>query len=141
MSKIKALSLIVIFAALSFFVTPIFWPMSNSGMHPTSMQLPFLILLSVIESLSFGIGVWFLVEGKKVLSAPGAVSKSLVRWTYVSICWMLLTWWPHDNLHKVNGENLQGLIYIEYGFHVTLIIAAVIAANFFLKVLRQKPQN
>jgi len=29
-----------------------------------------------------------------------------------------------------NGENLQGLIYIEYTFHATLILAGVILARF-----------
>ncbi len=37
----------------------------------------------------------------------------------------------HDNLHKVNGMNIQGLLYIEYAFHVTIIIAGVILAYAF----------
>jgi hypothetical protein len=140
MSKTKAIVLIVLVTAASFLVTPLLWPMPVGGMQPTAGQLPFFILMAVIESLSFGIGVWFVIEGKKALAAASGVSKSLVNWTYLAICWSLLSWWPHDNLHKVNGENLQGLIFIEYGFHATLIIAATIIAYFFIKVLNARKQ-
>jgi len=140
MSKIKAASLIIVITALSFLVTPKIWPMAAGGMRPTAMQLPFFILLSVIESLSFGVGVWFVIEGKKVLSAQAAASKKLITWAYLAAAWSLLSWWPHDNFHKANGENLQGLIYIEYGFHVTLIIAATILGVFFIRVLKNSKQ-
>jgi hypothetical protein len=36
----------------------------------------------------------------------------------------MVSWWPHDNLHISNGNDLRGLLFIEYGFHFTLMIAA-----------------
>ena len=45
-------------------------------------------------------------------------------------------WWPHDNLHLHNGMDMQGLLFIEYGFHVTLIIAAGALAFSLLTMLK-----
>ena len=47
-----------------------------------------------------------------------------------------MNWWPHDNFHRANGFNLPGLIRIEYGFHVTLYLAGIVVAWFFISVLR-----
>ena len=47
---------------------------------------------------------------------------------YLSIGWFLVSWWPHDNLHIHNGD--------EYGFHVTLIIAAGVLALSLVTMLR-----
>ena len=55
---------------------------------------------------------------------------------YLSIGWFLVSWWSHDNLHIHNGDDLQGLLYIEYGFHVTLIIAAGVLVFSLLTLLR-----
>ena len=48
----------------------------------------------------------------------------------------MVSWWPHDNLHLHNGMDLQGLPFIEYGFHVTLIIAAFVLAYSLLTLLK-----
>ena len=42
---------------------------------------------------------------------------------HVNLAWLLVSWWPHVGLHRNTGEdNLQELLYTEYGFHVTLMI-------------------
>ncbi len=56
---------------------------------------------------------------------------------YLSIAWSLMQWWPHSNSHRVVGEDYAALLMIDYGFHVTLMIAAAIVARFFLATLRQ----
>ncbi len=53
---------------------------------------------------------------------------------------LALIWWPHDNLHISNGNNLQGLLFIEYGFHFTLMIAALVLAHCFLSLIRQRSE-
>jgi len=137
MSKTKAIILVIVLAVVTFMLSPMLWPSPADAMMPTSGQLPWLMFISAIESVSFGIGVWFLIEGKKLLSAQSLVPKKLVTWTYVSIIWTLVSWWPHDNFHRANGGmNIQGLIYIEYAFHLTLIISAIIIAKFFIKSLK-----
>jgi hypothetical protein len=60
---------------------------------------------------------------------------------YLSIGWLLVSWWPYAHLHQVVGENLQALLYIEYGFHVTAIIAGLVLAYGFLLLLRQQSKT
>lgn len=62
--------------------------------------------------------------------------RTRVKLAYLSLSWLLISWWPHDNLHLHNGMNLQGLLYIEYGFHLTLIIASLILARAFVQTLK-----
>jgi hypothetical protein len=40
-----------------------------------------------------------------------------------------------------NGNDLQGLLYIEYGFHFTLMIAALVLAYCFLPLIRQRSEE
>src|SRR3990167_3441852 len=52
-------------------------------------------------------------------------------------CWFIDTE-PTNSLHVANGLRLNGLIAIEYGFHITLMVAGAILAYFFLTLLRQQ---
>jgi hypothetical protein len=65
-----------------------------------------------------------------------AVSPALTRAAHLSIVWLLGNWWAHDSLHQHVGMHLDGLLRIEYGFHITLIIAGVTLVRFFLAVTR-----
>ena len=59
---------------------------------------------------------------------------------YVAIAWQLVSWWPHDNLHMATGLDYGPLLLIEYGFHGTVIVSALVVARFFLAVLRGTPR-
>lgn len=128
--------LVLVPAVLSFLVGPMIWEMDPHGPIPSDQQMPFFIILSAIESVAFGFGILFLLKGKALLK-KSPVSAALTTWTYLAITWSLASWWIHDNFHKSNGLNLQGLLYIEYAFHVTLVIAAGIIAAYFLKSLKK----
>jgi hypothetical protein len=39
-------------------------------------------------------------------------------------------------MHIHNGSDMQGLLYIEYGFHVTLMVAGLLLAYSLLTLLR-----
>jgi hypothetical protein len=117
---------------------PILWPIAEGGPQPTAGQLVFFILLEAIQSLAFGLGVSFLLFGLPTMRRASPNSKLMAWAMYLSIGWLLVSWWPHSHLHQVVGENLQGLLYIEYGFHVTLIIGAVVLAYGFVSLLRQQ---
>ena len=46
---------------------------------------------------------------------------------YLSIGWALVSWWPHGNMHRSNsGEDLWGLPLIDYLFHPTLMLSALV---------------
>ncbi len=140
MSKLKNILIVLVPALITFPLSRIIWKDPLGAMPPTAHQLSFFILLGIGESLVFGAGVLFLLKGYKWLSGSGA-SRNLVVWTYVAIAWSLLSWWPHDNIHRANGMDMQGLLYIEYGFHLTLMVAAVIIAYFFMETLKNKQQQ
>ena len=57
---------------------------------------------------------------------------------YLSIGWLLVSWWPHDNLHMHVGEDPQGLLLLTYGFHLTLLLAGLVLALSFLSTIRQQ---
>lgn len=131
-NKIVSFLLVIVPAILALILGPKLWPDPVGSMMPTSGQLPFFIIIGAVEALAFGFGILFLVRGSVWLK-QSAVSKSLTMWTYLAIAWSLISWWPHDNFHRANGMSMQGLLYIEYGFHLTLIIAALIIATYFRK--------
>jgi hypothetical protein len=136
MSLLKKILIVVPPAVITFLTGRIIWPPAVDMAPPTSQQLPFFIGMAAIEAIGFGIGVLFLVTTWSRFRSVSQEIRGLATAAYVSIAWMLLSWWPHDNMHIHNGHDIQGLIYIEYGFHATLIIAAIIVAIFFVKTLR-----
>jgi hypothetical protein len=91
----------------------------------------------VTEALAFGVGISFLIFGYPLMQAILPASKGLTLAAQLSIAWLLVNWWPHDSLHIANGMNMNGLLAIEYVFHVTLIVAGAILVYFFLALVRQ----
>lgn len=134
---------VAVVAVIAFLASPSgplggFWRPAADMPMPTAGQLPLLILLNLIEVLIFGLGIAFALFGYRLLRSARVASRSLVLATYISIVWLLVGWWPHDSLHIANGMAMNGLIAIEYGFHVTNMIAGAVVAAFFLAVLRQR---
>ena len=120
----------------AFILGPMLWSPTQE-VQPTSGQLPFLIFLSAIEALTFGAGIAILVLGTKRVKKYNQSNKGTIP-AYIALLWLLLSWWPHDNIHIHNGMNLQGLIYIDYGFHLTLIIASFILTSWFFRTIKTK---
>ncbi len=138
-TKYKIIVLTLILAVITLVTGKMIWPPDPMGPTPTSSQLPLFIILSIFESVSFGLGVSFLIFGWPVVKKASGKSDTLTKLAFLSIAWYLINWWPHDNLHIHNGMNLNGLLMIEYGFHVTMIVAGTILAYFFLtRILKQK---
>lgn len=133
---VKVAVVTALFAVPAMALGQVIWPPAPGGPEPTAGQLPFFIFLAFFEALTFGLGISFLLFGFAPLRR--AVGGSAWRtWAiYLSVGWFLVSWWPHDNLHIHNGSDLQGLLYIEYGFHVTLMLAGIILAYSLLTMLR-----
>ncbi len=124
----KVLGVTVVVAVPAMILGPIVWPPAEGGPEPTAGQLPFFIFLAAMESILSGLGVSFLIFGLPLVRRF-AVGSELRAWAmYLAIGWLLVSWWPHDNLHIHVGNDMQGLLYIEYGFHVTLMICGLIVA-------------
>jgi hypothetical protein len=133
-SKYSAAAVTLAVSAVAFLTTFAIWPNPPGALQPPSTLLPFFAVLSIIECLAFGLGVTFMVFGGARLAALGQ-GRRLTILAYVCTAWLLVNWWPHDNLHRVTGFEWVGLLKIEYGFHVTLMIAGAVVAYFFWKVV------
>ena len=119
-----------IFAIASFLLTPFLWPNTSGNMGPGPNLLPFFIIYSIFESITFGIGMAFLTIYWNRFSAH--------RLVFLSVVWMLVSWWPHDNFHRtLEHDNFMGLLSLEYGFHATLIISGIILMRFLLKTIKK----
>lgn len=114
----------------------VIWPPAEGGPEPAAGQVPFFVFLAAAEALALGLGVSFLLFGYGPVSRAAGGSTAWAWAMYLSIGWLLVSWWPHDNMHIHNGDDLQGLLYIEYGFHVTLMAAGAVIAYSFLTMLR-----
>ncbi|MDD5050481.1 MAG: hypothetical protein PHV93_01935 [Candidatus Pacebacteria bacterium] len=136
-TKTKVVIVTLVCAIATFLLTRVIWPDMMGAPVPTSFQLPFFIVIAIVEDIAFGLGVSFLIFGYKSVKNVMPEAKNFTLATYISIAWLLMNWWPHDNLHRVNGMNLSGLIKIDIGFHITLIVAAIIVAVYFLRSLKR----
>ena len=133
---IKVALVSALFAVPAMALGQVIWPAQPGSPEPSAGQLPFFIFLSVFEAVAFGLGISFLLFGFPAILRLARGSRLRAWAMYLSVGWFLVSWWPHDNLHIHNGADLQGLLHIEYGFHVTLIIAAVVLAYSLLTMLR-----
>jgi hypothetical protein len=114
------------------------WP-DRPGAGPPSDLIPVFAIISAIESVGFGLGLSFLLFGLPQVRRYRD-ERGLAVFTYLSVVWLLVSWWPHDNLHRVlQHSDYAGLLRIEYGFHATLIAAATIVAVFVLRTLARRP--
>jgi len=117
----------------------VFRPNLPAGATLPAAALVLLLGLKVFEGLALGTGIAFLIFGYPLLKRAGR-SRTLTLLAYLAIGWYLVNWWPHDNLHLLIGvNNLWGLLWIEYGFHLTMMVAAGVLALFFYRVIRQAP--
>lgn len=124
----------IIFALPAFFLGRIIWPDPANAIPPSSIQLVLFMVISIFEALLFGFGVAFLVFGWPRVRQT-TENRSWATTVFLAITWSLISWWPHDNMHRANGENIWGLIRIEYIFHLSLYIVAIVLALYFCKIL------
>lgn len=96
------------------------------GVEPTSGlgggALGALITYELLQAVAFGAGLAWFAAGPGHWHVPPAV--------YLAIGWLLASPFPHGSLHQsIEHDNWWGLVGLEYGFHLTAIIAAVILAR------------
>jgi len=112
----------------ALFLGPVIFPPADFGVKPTAAQLPLFILLGVGDAILLGLGVSFLVFGLPVLRQVSPDSKARAWAMYLSIGYLMVSWWPHLNMHASNGTDLGGLLRIDLLFHFPLEVAGVVLA-------------
>jgi len=139
---VKWLVVTLVLGVLAFLASPNaplggFWGAQAEGAAPTGVQTLLFMILGAIQSLVFGLGIAFLIFGFSLTGARMPANLGWARAAHFAIAWSLFSWWPHSNFHQtLVPDNISGLLAIEYGFHVTLILAGLIVAYFFVTTMR-----
>ena len=135
---IKVLIVTLVVAVPAFLLGPVLFPPAEVGMEPPTGQIPSFILLGVWDAVFLGLGVAFLLFGMPVLRKVSPDSSVRTWVMYLSIGFLTVSWWPHLNMHASNGIDFQGLLYIDYGFHVPLMISAAALIYCFISIARRR---
>jgi hypothetical protein len=128
-------TILIGFAA--FAAGPKIWPAGPDVPMPPANLLPGYIVLSGIEALAFGFAVAFALFGWPAIRDLALGAPWLNKWLFVTLCWFTGNWWAHDNLHMHNGLNMHGMIFIEIGFHITMLICGVTLILGFLRLAQR----
>lgn len=102
------------------------WGEGQTIPEPTNGQLPFFIVLSLVEAVGLGLAVSYLAFGRDAVDRLAGTGGWRRNSLYFGGAWLLGNWWLHDGLHINNGVDLAGLLVIEYVFHVTLIVTGAL---------------
>src|SRR5512134_314926 len=95
---LKLLLVTLFFGIPAFLLGPVIWPISADIPAPAPELIPYFILLSVFDSLFFGLGMAFIFFGWPMVRRMAEGSR-LQGWVlYISIAFLLVSWWPHINL-------------------------------------------
>jgi hypothetical protein len=116
---------------------PVLFRPSPDFPEPVGIQLPLLMGVAAAEALAMGLAVAFLLFGWPLVRTVVGTSRSRTVAAYLATSWLLGNWWLHDNLHISNGANINGLIAIDYFFHTTLIVAAIIVGWQLLRSIQE----
>jgi hypothetical protein len=123
-------------ALLAFVLGPIIWPPDLHGAKPVGLQMLFAMALATMESLTFGLGVAFISYGLPLVRCAAGARPARTWVAFIATSWLLISWWPHDNMHKHNGMDLGGLLVIDYVFHVSMMLAGAVLAYNLVRALQ-----
>src|SRR3979409_173349 len=122
--RIKWIAVTIGVAAAAGPLSFVLWRTPPGVATPPPSLLPFFIPIGmVIPAVAFGFGVAFLLFGGKLLRVDGAPAMS--RASFASIAWLLRSWWPHSNFHRV-ANGWANVVVIDYVFHATAIAATYV---------------
>ncbi|MFJ3921982.1 AMP-binding protein [Streptomyces sp. NPDC090022] len=120
-------------AVLAFVLTDFFWPYSTDLTGVPSPWAGFFQILYVIECLSFGAGVFFLVAGRSRMRAQGR-SRRLTTAAHLAVVYLLMSWWPQDNFYRLaQKQDWPRQAALVYAFNVPLMIAAAVVAVYLTR--------
>ena len=127
MSRLRwMLVLTLVIGAVAFITGPKIWPMAYEVPMPPPNLLPAYIAFAAVEALAFGFAAAFALLGWPAIRDLRLGAGWLNRLLFVTLIWFMGNWWFHDNLHMHIGVDMRRLVYVEYGFHGSMLACAVI---------------
>lgn len=124
----QVLLMTFVIGVAAFFAGPVIWPMGPEIPMPPPNLLPAYVAVSAIEALAFGFAVTFAVFGWPAIRDLRLGAPWLNRLLFVTLCWFMGNWWIHDHLHMQVGLDMNRLVYIEIGFHMSMLACGVTLA-------------
>ena len=134
--KIKIIIVTLAIGVLAVSLGRIVWSVGD-GPAATGIQIALLSILDIVQSLLFGLGIAVLLFGWPWFKNLSALSLRMKILLFLSVIWLLTSWWPHVGFHIITGEDLWGIIKIDYAFHLTAIVASIVVFRAFVIVSRQ----
>jgi len=134
MYKTKFWTIVFVIAIPLFLMARSIWPFHYGT--PNDVQ-SFFNIVTLIESIFSGIGVAFLIT---VLSDYKVKVRTwgLFDWfVFISVVWILISGYPHDNSHIASEAHAINLIKIEIFFHGSLALAALAVMHDFMRKLKR----
>lgn len=117
------------------------WPPEAGTVQPEGANLALLLAIGLIEAIAFGLGLCLLVFGLPAVRKLTGNDGLYATGVWLAVAWILMNWVPHTSLHMMVG-NITGpsdygvLVAIEYGFHLTLILAGALLMHAIFRVQR-----
>ena len=129
-SPLKFWSLTIGIAVVGFVLhKPLVLDHAASATDPQGPVLAGFMILTVLSAVATGIGVSMLVFGGRVVATLPEHVRSAGRVVQLGLVWLIAPWMIHEGLHVTNGSEQMGrLLVIEFGFHVTSYVAAILVA-------------
>ncbi|MEE1826287.1 AMP-binding protein [Streptomyces sp. BE20] len=120
------------FSVLAWVFTDALWPGSTDVSAVPAPYDTYFQVLYLFEWGSFGLGVVWLLAGPGALVELGRPFWLSVA-TYLSVFWLLASWWPQDNMYRTSAKadwSRQSLLV--YVFNVALMVSAAVVVRFML---------
>ncbi|WP_033216537.1 AMP-binding protein [Streptomyces virginiae] len=115
---------------VAMILTNFLWPGSTDL---TGVPQPWAFLFFVLylfECVAFGVGVVFLIGGRARMLRQRR-SPSLTVVAHLAVSYLLLSWWPQDNLYRLAAkQDWPRQAALVYAFNVPLMIAGVLVAAY-----------
>ncbi len=105
---------------------------------PPAWALPGLSLNALLTSVALGIGIGFLIFSLPLVKRAQQFGR-VTPLAYLSIGWYLVCWLAYQGVDFAAGHDLVPgnagyVLALGYGFHLPLMLAAVVLALFFYRV-------
>lgn len=124
----------LVIGAVAFLTGPKLWPMAPDVPPPPAHLLPAYIVLAALEALAFGFAVAFAIFGWPAIRDLKLGAPWLNKLLFVTLVWFTGNWWIHDSLHMHIALDMNRLLYIEYGFHMSMLACGVILAIAWMRL-------
>ncbi|MFF0415401.1 amino acid adenylation domain-containing protein [Kitasatospora sp. NPDC004745] len=121
---------VLLFGAGAWAITDEFFPGSTDVSLVPSPYDAYFRLLYLCENLAFGAGVVYLAAGFEAVLRQGRPYRLSVL-THLAITWLLVNWWPQDNLYRLtSATDWPRETALVFAFNIPLMLAALVVVRF-----------